>query len=270
MIAAARDWNRCLNRKSSTRFRSGSSTRNDRNGFSLAMTYCRHTSGIGFKCAIGYNGHMTTPTHKPLVFCSAMTAAQVGHPSRPCRALACFFVGDIGYCQYHNPYRPRRFGEVNQKGNNPHGLSDLDVIRFWGLVDKSNPNGCWLWRGQINQDGYGLFQRGGNRFFAHRVAYALLFGELNEMCGCHKCDTPLCVRPNHIFPGTLLDNVEDCRAKGRQPEPFTHCRRGHEFTPENTIRKPEGRKTCRICRNARCRRRRAELKAARAEKGDGE
>jgi len=28
---------------------------------------------------------------------------------------------------------------------------------------------------------------------------------------------------------------------------FTHCRRGHEFTPENTYTQPNGQRTCRIC-----------------------
>jgi hypothetical protein len=30
-----------------------------------------------------------------------------------------------------------------------------------------------------------------------------------------------------------------------------HCREGHPFTPENTIRLKNGYRTCRICRNAR-------------------
>ena len=30
----------------------------------------------------------------------------------------------------------------------------------------------------------------------------------------------------------------------------THCKRGHEFTPENTIAYGNGTRTCRECRNA--------------------
>jgi hypothetical protein len=31
----------------------------------------------------------------------------------------------------------------------------------------------------------------------------------------HKCDTPLCVNPNHLFLGTQQENLDDARRKGR-------------------------------------------------------
>jgi len=35
------------------------------------------------------------------------------------------------------------------------------------------------------------------------------------MCVLHTCDNKSCVRPKHLFLGTLADNVHDCIAKGR-------------------------------------------------------
>jgi hypothetical protein len=38
---------------------------------------------------------------------------------------------------------------------------------------------------------------------------------------CHSCDTPACVNPEHVFPGTAQDNYDDAvskkRSMGRKP-----------------------------------------------------
>jgi hypothetical protein len=45
----------------------------------------------------------------------------------------------------------------------------------------------------------------------------------------HKCDTPLCVNPGHLFAGTNDDNVADKMAKGRQA-------RGADTRPDTRAR----------------------------------
>jgi len=43
---------------------------------------------------------------------------------------------------------------------------------------------------------------------------------------CHHCDNPACVNPDHLFLGTLQDNVDDMCRKGRQArrKGEAHCR----------------------------------------------
>lgn len=126
------------------------------------------------------------------------------------------------------------------------------------------PNtGCWLWTYRINEWGYGFFSTGSDKtktrkkFYAHRYSYELFKGPIPKgLLVCHSCDTPACVNPDHLWVGTDADNNKDCTSKGRN-KPGRHiyrdmrfCKRGHEFTKENTyVRSRDGSRECRTCKN---------------------
>lgn len=51
---------------------------------------------------------------------------------------------------------------------------------------------------------------------AHRVSFELAGGVFTPgQCCLHRCDTPQCVNPAHLFAGSRQDNVTDMHAKGR-------------------------------------------------------
>lgn len=88
--------------------------------------------------------------------------------------------------------------------------------RFWAKVQKTD--GCWIWTAYLNEHGYGQIGTGGHRgtALAHRVSWVLAHGAIPEGHGVlHKCDTPACVRPDHLFTGTQDDNIADMVRKGR-------------------------------------------------------
>lgn len=85
--------------------------------------------------------------------------------------------------------------------------------------------GCWLWTGahhtsKRSREPYGQLYYKGRPRRAHIVSWALEHGYLPPVshagvCIMHLCDTPLCVRPDHLKLGTQRENIQDASKKGR-------------------------------------------------------
>lgn len=100
-------------------------------------------------------------------------------------------------------------------------FDDARTALFWGNVDKDGPvpahapqlGPCWEWaRCRSAHGGYGRV--GGQR--AHRYAWTIAYGPIpNGLCVLHRCDNPPCVRPDHLWLGTQVDNMRDKTRKGR-------------------------------------------------------
>jgi len=79
---------------------------------------------------------------------------------------------------------------------------------------------CWLWRRSLNNYGYGRCRLNGKARCAHHVAWLLERGPIPAgLFVCHRCDTPACVNPRHLWLGTHGDNMADMAAKGRAYSP---------------------------------------------------
>lgn len=96
-------------------------------------------------------------------------------------------------------------------------------------------NGCWLWIGAPQSNfSYGSLKVNGKKIPAHRYSWTRVNGPIPEgLLVCHKCDVPLCVNPDHLFIGTVLDNARDRDSKGRQSRGHKHSQAIFSARKEN-------------------------------------
>lgn len=94
--------------------------------------------------------------------------------------------------------------------------------RLMRHVEPDLNGGCWLWSGAMSHRGYGVIKDTGTRrpIKAHRASWRSFRGEIPDgQFVCHRCDTPACINPAHLFLGTHADNMADMMRKGRTAVP---------------------------------------------------
>lgn len=119
---------------------------------------------------------------------------------------------------------------------------------------------CWEWTGKLNPSGYGqviIHPARGVRetWLTHRLAYTLEHGPIPDgLTVDHLCRNRVCANPSHMELVTQRENNLRSTSPSAKNARKTHCKRGHEFTPENTYlwTGPRGQqRQCRECISAR-------------------
>jgi len=100
-------------------------------------------------------------------------------------------------------------------------------------------NGCWIWTGAKDFDGYGKFtieskNRHNKVISAHRASlhFYINFDFNSDLQVNHKCNIRACVNPDHLYIGTQKDNMRD------YSNSITHCPKGHN---------KKGKIKCKMC-----------------------
>lgn len=77
-------------------------------------------------------------------------------------------------------------------------------------------NGCRIWDGYLNRQGYGRTRFGNKLWLVHRLVYQHSNGDIPKgFFVCHRCDVPSCCNLDHLFIGTSIDNIRDAQSKKR-------------------------------------------------------
>ena len=153
-----------------------------------------------------------------------------------------------GLCYKHYARR-KKFGDPNQliPKADWYQTKNSQTNRFDQFIQKDEKTGCWNWLGSKDKRGYGRLFFKGKMVLAHRFSYEQVKGKIPASLEIdHICRNTTCVNPEHLELVTHIENVR--RGLGNRYKEKTHCKNGHEFTPQNTINRKFGRRGCKACR----------------------
>lgn len=192
-------------------------------------------------------GEYRTTVYK-LRYNGSMTKCSVDECERPVRSR--------GLCNAHY-LKLRRAGLGDPLY---HRVEGDPVARFHQKYEVAD-NGCWLWVDRSITRGYALLyvgSEGKHQVRAHRWSYEHFKGPIPDGLQidhvCHNRDEPCaggitclhrrCVNPDHL---EAVDGPTNLSRTKNFYGNLTHCKYGHEFTPENTAVRG-GARFCRACR----------------------
>jgi hypothetical protein len=111
-------------------------------------------------------------------------------------------------------------------------------------------NGCWIWSGRQNSNGYGMTTKTNSHtsVVVHRYVYELLVGPIPPGLDLdHLCRVRLCANPKHLEPVTRRENLLRGQTLNGKAAAATHCPAGHPYDGENLHVNPRGHRYCREC-----------------------
>ena len=93
-------------------------------------------------------------------------------------------------------------------------------ITFWDRVNSQTERHveCDIFTGCRDSSGYGRINKDGKLVRVHRAVWERANGPIPAgLYVCHTCDTPACIRLEHLWLGSQRENMGDCSRKGRHP-----------------------------------------------------
>lgn len=127
------------------------------------------------------------------------------------------------------------------------------------LSKSTRVGGCLVWTGYVMKNGYGTISWRGRLWLVHRAIWTDSRGPIPDgltidHVKARGCGSRACVDLEHMEVVTIGENSRrggGLEVAWQHYRSQAHCKRGHEFTDENTyVRKGDGARVCRECARA--------------------
>ena len=134
------------------------------------------------------------------------------------------------------------------------------VLARWNRMLSKQATGCWLATTTNTADGYARWRPspGEREVYVHVWAYSTCIGpiptgmQVDHRCHTDDTDCPggdacmhrRCCNPEHL---ELVTNSENTMRQRHANRGKTHCPKGHEYTPENTVVWNDNKRRCATC-----------------------
>lgn len=110
--------------------------------------------------------------------------------------------------------------------------SSREIMRDRLLRSFQEVNGCWLWAGIVNREGYARIRVPGwpTKWAIHRVSYEVFVGPIpSGLTIDHLCRKPACINPDHLEPVTMETNIRRGFGIGMLNAAKGSCHCGHPY-----------------------------------------
>jgi hypothetical protein len=102
-------------------------------------------------------------------------------------------------------------------------------------------NGCWIFTGTLDSHGYGRVMIHGIIHSAARVSLHIFkdFDLKSPLDACHNdelCNSRACINPDHLYPGTRANNIQDSVIKGTHKSGFLKSNKTKEKQNNDSTR----------------------------------
>lgn len=94
-------------------------------------------------------------------------------------------------------------------------IKDLNILKFKIESLLEIKDNCWHLKNKSRRRGYPVICYNRRSFIASRISYYIFKGNPKNKLVLHTCDNRECINPEHLYLGSIADNMQDKADRNR-------------------------------------------------------